>query len=400
MNKNRNIAILFFTQVVVMLGFGIVIPIMPFYVESFGASAKALGMMMAIFSIMQFLFAPLWGSLSDHYGRKPILLIGAFGNSFTLLLMGLSSQLWMLFASRALAGMLSSATLPTMMAYIADSTSERDRGGGMGVIGAAMGVGMVLGPGLGGWLAGRSLTLPFFVAAGLSSIALALIVAFLPESLALEHRSGHAGLRGPQLGAMWRALFGPLGFLFFLSFLMNFALTAFEGVFGLYALHRYNYGPEQVGIVLMLTGIISAVVQGMLTGPATRRWGEAWVIKASLLGTAIGFLLMLGATHPATVFLTVGFFVFANSMLRPATSSLISKRSVGGQGIAMGLNNAYMSLGRIVGPLWATTLFDLNLVYPYVSSAIVMLVSFLLSLSRMPRETTSYPEPAIQPVAE
>jgi len=156
MRNNRNIAILFFTMVVVMIGFGIIIPIMPFYVESFGASGKALGALMAIFSVMQFLFAPLWGSLSDRYGRKPILLIGVFGNALSLVLMGFSSSLWMLFGSRALAGILSSATLPTAMAYIADSTSERDRGAGMGYIGAAMGVGMVLGPGIGGWLAGRS----------------------------------------------------------------------------------------------------------------------------------------------------------------------------------------------------------------------------------------------------
>ena len=169
---NRNILILFFTLVVIMMGFGMVIPIMPFYIKLFGASGSTLGALMATFAVMQFIFAPIWGSLSDRYGRKPLLMLGVLGNAFAQLLFGLSTQLWMLFAARILAGVLSSATLPTAMAYVGDSTSARDRGGGMGILGAAMGVGMVLGPGLAGWLAIGSLSTPFFVAAGLSTLAL------------------------------------------------------------------------------------------------------------------------------------------------------------------------------------------------------------------------------------
>ncbi len=169
-DNKRNITILFFTMIVVMLGFGMIIPILPFYIEQFGASGKGLGALMATFSIMQFIFSPIWGALSDRYGRKPILMIGVLGNVLAQVLMGLSTQLWMLFVARALAGILSSATLPTAMAYISDSTSHDQRSGGMGIIGAAQGIGMVLGPGIGGWLAAQSLQLPFFVAAGFSAI--------------------------------------------------------------------------------------------------------------------------------------------------------------------------------------------------------------------------------------
>lgn len=385
--NRRNLTILFFTLVVIMLGFGMIIPILPFYIDSFGASGKALGILMAIFATMQFIFAPIWGDLSDRYGRKPILMIGVLGNAISLLFFGLSTQLWMLFAARALAGSLSAATLPTAMAYIGDSTSDENRGGGMGMLGAAMGVGMVLGPGVGGWLAVKSLSVPFFVAAGLSIVALVFIALVLPESLhEKDRRSSDGKLRGPHFGQMWRALFSPIGFLLFLAFLLSFGLTNFEGVFGLYALGRYRYGPQQVGTILTVIGLTSAIVQGALTGPVSKRWGEASVIKASLLASAIGFVIMLSANNFYTVMLTVSFFILSNAMLRPIVASLTSKRATGGQGVAMGLNNSFMSLGRIVGPIWAGFVFDFDINLPYLSGAAVMLLGFLASMLWLTKE--------------
>ncbi len=386
-HQRSNLIILFFLMVVVMIGFGMIIPIMPFYVESMGANAKQLGMLMAVFSIMQFLFAPVWGSISDRIGRKPVLLIGAFGNFLTQLLMGFSTQYWMLFASRGLAGILSSATLPTAMAFISDSTDAKRRSGGMGIVGAAMGVGMVLGPGLGGWFGSTNLSAPFFLAAALSAVAVILIAIFLPESLPVAERAknAHNRLKGPQITAMWRELRGPLGFLLFLAFLINFALANFEGIFSLYAKHRYEYTASDVGTIMTVIGLISALVQGVATGPATRRFGEGLVIKVSLIGSAVGFVLMLLANNYFTVLLTVGLFVTANAMLRPAIASVMSKQAEGGQGMAMGLNNAFQSLGRTAGPLWAGALFDINIVFPYLSAAIILFGTYLYSL-RVPRE--------------
>jgi DHA1 family multidrug resistance protein-like MFS transporter len=379
--NNKNLGILFFTLVVVMMGFGIIIPILPFYVESFGASGKGLGLLMAIFSIMQFIFAPIWGALSDRFGRKPILLIGVLGNAISLLFFGLSTQMWMMYASRALAGILSSATMPTAMAYIGDTTDEKNRGGGMGVIGAAMGVGMVLGPGIGGTLANTSLSLPFFVAAALSVVALILIVILLPESLEKDQRDELAKVEAPNFSMLWKALFGPLGFLLLLAFSVSFAMTNFEGVFGLYAQYRFDYDPGQVGLVMTVVGLVSAIVQGGLTGPATRWIGERNVIKISLFGSAIGFGVMLLAFNGLTVYLTVGFFILMNSMLRPSIASIISREATSGQGIAMGLNNSFMSLGRIFGPLWAGTMFDINLSYPYLTGMVVLVILFVASLT-------------------
>lgn len=393
MFRNSKLAILFFTMVTMMLGFGIIIPIMPFFVTQYGAGGSELGMMMAIFSIMQFIFSPFWGSLSDRFGRKRILMIGVLGNAISNLLFGLADSLPLMFASRALAGVLSSATLPTAMAYISDSTTERDRGQGMGIIGAAMGVGMVLGPGVGGWLGGQNLSTPFFIASGLSLAAMILIWLILPESLPPEQRQKGGKLSGPQLGVMWKALFGPIGFLLFLAFLVNFGLASFEGIFGLYTKERYLYGPEQVGSILTVIGVVSAVIQGGLTGPATRWLGEERVIQLSLIASAVGFAFMVFAQSYTAVIMTVAFFVFSNAMLRPAIISLTSKRVEGGQGMAMGLNNAYQSLGRVVGPLWAGFLFDINLTLPYTSAAVILFISFVLGMIWL-RSVPKQPEPA------
>ncbi len=396
-HNRRSMAILFITLVVIMLGFGMIIPLIPFYIDSFGASGSELGLLMATFAAMQFLFAPLWGQLSDRHGRKGVLMIGILGYAVSQLLFGLSTELWMLFASRALAGILSAATLPTAMAYIGDSTSDEDRGGGMGMLGAAMGVGMVLGPGLGGWLATQSLSLPFFIAAGLSALMLPFVWLALPESLPKEARTqGGKGLQGPQFGEMWKALFGPIGFLLILAFLVSYGLANFEAVFGLYALQRYDYGPARVGTILTVIGLASALVQGGLTGPLTKRWGEVAIIRASLLGSAIGFVLMLQAETYVAVLLTVSFFIISNALLRPAVSALISQRASGGQGVAMGLNNSFMSLGRMVGPSWAGFVFDSNISYPYWSGSFIMLIGFFLSLGWLKGESPVPEQPATE----
>jgi MFS transporter, DHA1 family, multidrug resistance protein len=381
MKLNKDLAILFFIMVVVQLGFGIVLPIMPFYIESFGATASGLGMLMAIFSIMQFISAPVFGGLSDRYGRKGILMLGIFGNGLSLLLFGLSTQLWQLYIYRALAGLLSAATLPTAMAIIGDSTDEKERSAGMGFLGAAMGVGMILGPGIGGWLGSFSTSMPFFFAAALSAVGVVLVLVAMPETLPIEKRAHHTvRISGPSLGMMWKVLFGSLGFIFFLGFLVNFGLASFESVYALYAEHRFAFGPDKVGTILVVVGIVSTLIQGALTGPATRRFGESFIIKSSLIASAVTFVLMILAFDYLTILLATGVFIFSNAMLRPSISSLISKGSEMGQGVAMGIANSYMSLGRIVGPLMAGALFDVQIRLPYLVSAGIMLVIYLMSL--------------------
>jgi DHA1 family multidrug resistance protein-like MFS transporter len=390
-NNRKNLAILSLTLGVVMLGFGMVMPIMPFYVESMGASATELGLLVAISPFIQLVASPFWGSVSDRRGRKPVLVVGLLGYGISMLLFGLSTELWMLFVARGVGALLSAATMPTTMAYVSDSTSEQDRGGGIGALGAATGLGMVLGPALGGLLGSESLSTPFFLTAGVCLLTLLLVLLFLPESLPAEARQQTTTRVKPttQVRDLWHALFGPLGVLLFMAFLVSFGLTNFQGIFGYYALKKFGYGTEEVGWILTVVGIVAALTQGALTGPLTKRWGEATVIKATLLASALTFGLLLTANNLATVLLTTGLFTLPNALLRPAVISLTSKQAGVRQGAAMGLNNSFNSLGRVIGPIWAGFAFDLNYSLPYLSGAAIMLVGFLASLIWVTQERKS-----------
>jgi DHA1 family multidrug resistance protein-like MFS transporter len=378
----KNLVILSLTLGVVMLGFGMVMPILPFYVESMGANATELGLLVAISPFIQLVASPLWGSVSDRRGRKPVLAAGLLGYGISMLLFGLSTELWMLFIARAVGALLSAATMPTTMAYVSDSTSEQERGGGMGVLGAAMGLGMVFGPALGGLLGGESLSSPFFLTAGVCLLTLLLVLLFLPESLPEAVRQQRTDLARPgiQIRPIWQALWGPLGVLLLMAFLVSFGLTNFQGIFGYYAMVKFEYGTEEVGWILTVAGLVGAITQGALTGPLTKRWGEATVIKATLLASALSFGLLLTANTLVTVLVTIGLFTLPNALLRPAVISLTSKQAGEGQGTAMGLNNSFNSLGRVVGPIWAGFSFDVNINLPYLSGAVIMFMGFLVGI--------------------
>lgn len=393
-NNRKSIVILSAALVIVMLGFGMVIPIFPFYIEALGGSGSELGLLVATAAFTELVFGPMWGSLSDRVGRKPILVIGLVGYALSSLLLGLSTKLWMLFAARALSGVLSSATAATAMAYIGDVTSEEDRGGGMGIMGAASGLGIILGPGFGGWLGSTALSTPFFVSAGLSLMTVILVLALLPESFApgvrqqtekTDEKKGFSLLR--------QAVFGPIGLLLFMIFLASFGLANFESVFGLYALEKFNYGTKEVGMILTVVGIVSTAGK-VFTGTLTRRWGDSLIIKVSLFAGAVGFLVLLSANTYITILLATGFFVLSKTFLRPSVLSLISKRTTIGQGKAMGLSNSFMNLGRIIGPIWAGFIFDVNYNYPYLSGSVIMFIGFLISLVGVSREVVIKSETA------
>jgi DHA1 family multidrug resistance protein-like MFS transporter len=380
-DHRKNLAILAFSLVVVMLGFGMVVPVFPFLIERMGVGGGALGLLVAVAALTEFLFGPIWGSVSDRIGRKPVLMVGMLGYGLSLVLFGLSTELWMLFASRALSGVLSSAALTTAMAYIGDSTPEKTRGGGMGALGGAAGLGVILGPGLGGWLAGDSLSLPFFIGAGLALAALTLVALLLPESLRPEARlAGRVEFGRARWRALRRAAAGPIGPLLLTAFLATLGTSNFESIFSLYAVDRLAYGPERVGAILTVLGLVAVVGRGGLTGLVTRRWGEAAVVKASLLAGSAAFVLLLLAGSYAAVLATTALFMVATTCLRPSIHSLTSQRATGGQGATLGLSNSFVSLGRVAGPIVAGVAYDINPAVPYLSGAVILFAVFLLSL--------------------
>ncbi len=414
-NKSAPV-ILFISLVVVMIGFGIVMPLMAFFVTHFNASGGALGLMMSLYSIMQFIFAPVWGRVSDRIGRKPVLLIGIAGYFISFLFQAISPSLFYLIASRTLAGVLSSAALPTAMAYMADITTKENRSKGVGLMGAAMGLGMIIGPMLGGILSGVHLSLPsgiqslmqlttdpstgsqinlsipFLVSSLLALITLPFIYFMLPESLKPEFRTDRrkGGENDNTYKKLLNALNSPLGYFFGISFLLAFAMANLEGVLSLYGQDNFNMGPTQIGYIMGAMGILSVIEQGLLIGPLTRKFGE---MKLLFVGLVISILGLIGLSlfrfdwsmYSFTLLFSVG-----NVLLQPSVTSLISQRTTASeQGSAMGISNSFQSLGRATGPLWAGFAYDTYSTLPFWSGAIMQIFALILGINHLKRENTN-----------
>ena len=378
--SRKNVHILAFTLLVVMLGYGMVMPLMPFLIEQLGAGGKELGWLVSTYSLMQLVCAPLWGMLSDRTGRKPVIAIGVLGYAITLFLFGLATEFWMLFVARTLAGMLSSAAMPTAMAYISDNAPEGERSGGMGQLGAAIGVGVIAGPLLGGLLSSQSFSLPFFIGAGLAGLSFLLVLLLLPESRPNRQAATKQSLRWQDLR---QVLSSPAGLLLLLIFIMSFGLANFQGIIGLYAVDKFSFNTGQVGALWMVIGAVLILGQGGLTGPLTRRFGELPLIRAGLAGGAAGFVLISLAVDFTTLLLALGFFTLTLALIGPALNAYISQFAGEHQGAVMGLNSAASSLGRVIGPLLAGPLFDLNVEYPLWSGAATLLAGAVLALTRL-----------------
>jgi MFS transporter, DHA1 family, multidrug resistance protein len=384
--SRKNIYILSFTLLVLMLGYGMVMPLMPFLIEKFGAGGQEMGWLFSSYSLMQLICAPLWGMLSDRVGRKPVIAIGVLGYAISMFLFGLATQFWMLFVARTLSGILSSAASPTSMAYISDNTSPEERSRGMGQLGAAIGVGVIAGPLLGGLLSSRSLSLPFFVGAGLAGLSFLLVVFLLPESHPIQEATQKKSLR---VQVIRQVILSPAGLLLILIFIMSFGLANFQGIIGLYAVDKFSFTTRQVGVLWMVIGAVLILGQGVLAGPLSKRFGELPLIRFGLLGGALGFLFISLAVNFVTLLLALGFFTLNLALIGPALNAHISRYAGEHQGTVMGMNSAASSLGRVLGPLVAGPLYDTNMQYPLWSGAATLLLGAILTFT--PRLRRSEP---------
>lgn len=382
---------IFFVCFVDVLGFGIVIPVLPLYAEHFGATPLQIGWLVGIFSLVQFLFAPMWGKLSDRFGRRPVLLIGVAGTVAGYLLMGLAQTVTVLIIARAIDG-IAGANIGAAQAYLADISAPENRAKAMGMMGAAFGLGFVFGPALGGWATVffQSYAAPMYIAAGLAAVNFLFVLFCLPESRV----PGAAPRREPlfpnllshvQRGTYLRTLAG-----YFFSIAGFSMMTT---VFSLMLLHRFGLDAAHAAYIFAGVGIIGVVIQGGLIGRLVRRFGEAPLAFAGCVFTGAGLLgLALSRNIPemlaATVLVGVG-----NSLLMPTMSSLASRSAdEAWQGRALGVMQSGGSLARWLGPLFAGLLLALQqgqgpyALWPLAASAGVLLVAtgVVLSLRNRP----------------
>lgn len=373
---NKVLPILFMVMFLVMVGFGIIIPVLPFYAEELGASPTELGLLMAVYSLMQFFFAPMWGRISDRFGRKPVIVIGIFGLSLSFFMLALSTEVWMLFAARIIGGILSAANMPTVMAYVADITTEEDRSKGMGVIGAATGLGFIFGPAIGGIFTNINLHAPFYIAGVLSFLTLLFVLFFLKESLHYS-KTGKAEKKVKPKRSFKKAIRSPFAMLYFLQFIITLSLAGLEATFAYFAAVKAGLDAVTLGYIFMIMGLASAAVQGNM-GRLTKKFGEVRVIQIGILVSALGFFLILFTQNFLTAAIFLAIFGVGNGVIRPSVSSLLTKKAQTGYGKATGYLSSFDSLGRIIGPVLGGILYSIAIGLPYILGMILSLAAFLL----------------------
>lgn len=389
--RRATLAFIFVTAVLDVIALGIIIPVLPALIAQFSGGEDRAGLIngvfVALWALMQFLCSPIVGSLSDRFGRRPVILMSAGGLAADYVLMALAPNLWWLALGRIIAG-ITTASFTTVFAYMADITPPEQRARAYGLIGAAFSGGFVLGPLLGGVLGSFTPRTPFWVAAALSGAAFLYGLFILPESLPRDRRMAFSWSRANPFGALrllrsHRDLTG----LAIVSFLIYFAHHLFSAVFVLYAGHRYGWGPAQVGFVLAFVGALDMVVQGTLVGPLVKRLGDRRVMIFGLLGGAAGLASM--GLAPTGVFFALAMLPNALWGLAMPTSLSLMTRHVSEreQGQLQGANNSVGSLAGIISPIFFGAVYTLSvgpeprLPHPGAAFFIAALVMLLAALS-------------------
>ena len=374
---DRRLLVIVLTLVVNLIGFGIMIPLLPLYARTFGASEAVIGLVIAVFSLSQLVASPALGALSDRVGRRPVLLLSLIGTAVSFVMMALAQSVPMLFAARVVDG-LSGGNISTARAYIADITTEADRAKAYGLIGAAFGIGFVLGPALGGALGHVSYTAPIWAAAALTLVATALAWIWLPETV-------HRGSANP--GPFWaglRAAFQhrTLRPLLLVDLAYWTASALFQGTFALVAAHRFGFAVPQVGYVLAAFGALGVFVQVGLVGRIVPALGERRTFALGLLLSAFG---LGGAALARGVPLFLVFlipFAIGSALCTPVLASLISQTAGSDtQGTVQGAASAIESLGRTIGPVWGTVVMQrLGDAFAFGTSAFLLAGAMLFFL--------------------
>lgn len=375
--QKRRLLTIFAVAFIDLLGFGLILPLLPYYADTFDASGTTVGLLVASYAAAQLVGAPLLGRLSDRFGRRPVLLLSIFGTLIGFLMLGLAQTLWLLFASRIIDG-LTGGNISVVRAYITDVTDEANRARGMGLIGAAFGLGFIIGPAMGGILStGGRYAIPAFAAAGLAALNLIAVAIWLPESLPAERRAAHIGGLRPRasLQALRRAFARPgVGPLLFISVLYGLAFAIFEGIFSLHAQRHLALASNETGYLLAYVGLLVAFVQGGAIGRLSTRFsdqqlllGGAAIMTAGLAVWAYAPSVLLSALALAPLSLAIGVL---SATLHSALTKTVHADDVGG---ILGLSAAIGSLTRAIGPALGGVLLDtIGTWAPGIAGALLM----------------------------
>ena len=378
-------AILFLTVFIHLLGFGIIIPLLPYYAETYGATGFTVGLLTTSFSFCQFLFAPVWGRLSDRVGRRPVLIGSLLVTGLSYLIYAGAGTLAMLFASRMLAGV-AGAVLSTAQAYVADTTTRENRTKGMGLIGAAFGMGFIFGPAIGGILSRWGFAVPAYASAGLALAAALFALLRLPESLPAGIRAEASARRTSRTsfrGAFRRPVVGAVLGLFFVATL---CFSGMEAILALFSQRFFGWGPHEIGYLFAYVGVVAASMQMGIVGNLARRFGERALVRAGLFLMGAAFVTA-GLVPPLALFLVVmGAIAVASGLLTPSLSGLVSIATPPEeQGGILGIYQSLGSLARAVGPFLGGLVFDVVSPGAPLWMAGIVLFAAALAAARLPR---------------
>lgn len=386
------LAILFLTVFLDLLGFGLVIPILPTYAVDLGASSFEVGLIMAVYALMNFIFSPFWGTLSDRMGRRPVIAFTVFITAAAFLLLANAHSLALLLAARMLAG-IGSANIATSQAYITDVTAPEDRAKSLGLIGAAFGIGFIFGPPVGGVIKEfYGMDAVGYTAMGLSLINLVLVLLFLPESLKEKHATNKLEIR-PVTHAIRALRNERFRDLFLTSFIYLTAFSMMQITVALLWAEHYGLSEAQVGYMFAFIGFSSAIVQGTLVGWLARTFGEARLMLIGCVLMGIGLLtipFVPDAYFVPLAFVPLALLSFANGCLMPSITSLLSRNATEReQGQVLGMNQSFASLARIAGPTMGGLLYGWHYAGPYVGGALLMVgaLLFVMAYQRAGRGT-------------
>jgi len=384
--RRSPLPLIFGTIFLDMVGFGIVIPVLPLYAERFGASPTVVGLLLGIYSAMQCVFAPILGRLSDRVGRRPVLLVSVIGTSAGFLLMGAANSLVLLFAARIIDG-ITGGNISTAQAYIADVTPPEQRSRGMGLIGAAFGLGFIFGPAIGGLLSHVSLAAPFFFAAFLAATNAIAIYYFLPESLPVERRS-KPHERAPLSALVRQVRQQPLRNILLTYFFTTVAFSLLTATYALFTERRFGYTAAQIGYIFAGQGLLGAIIQGGLLGWLVKTFGDKKLVIGGTTTLALSlFLLPRGTTTTFLLLITSGVAIGHSLALAPLNGLASKSVSETLQGRVLGMMQSAASIARIIGPVLGGWLLSYDLLYPekafgrmaYSVGGVVALVAVCLS---------------------